>query len=483
VIKSRVLFASFVLFLIISLLVYVIVDFRPTRERANESLRKENYLFILELYESENTIGEEDTSILSQAVSGLERGINQTKDEKSKEALLQKLNKIYKIQNTTYTKDEQNCYSLEDPYFSQLKQNTYWYQKSLLQKIPSSVLCNSKDKNSEYLNRILIEDPKNFTKETSIAIVDLFRSEMNPIGEIESEFLKEIVHFLATQDSSDFYQNIFQVTGDRVNFRLGSGVEYPVVGQLNSEEELYCFDQDTQEEVIGNKMGHWKECFSPKLFRSGWIFSPQIQSIKSDTYWVNRCKSRFSMQEARIQIDFETWKEGDSPLYFQGKYIPTKRKVQSGEVGFTVYRPEDGKQEMICRRFSEEFHYFEISYEVESSRLPVPLVNFNMIHSGSSYPAFRFLSTENAILCNDEKFLLDGKRPRETISLKISSGKGRPIQGNLIRENSGLLQKVESLPMDLDWSSQEDYSWEICIPQAIKKSSDSAVLYGFRLGQ
>lgn len=480
-IKSRVLSATLVLFLIISLLVYVIVDFRPTREKANESLRKENYLFILELYESENAIGEEDISILSQAISGLERGINQTKDEKSKEALLQKLNKIYKIQNTTYTKDEQDCYSLEDAYFSQLKQNSYWYQKSLLQKIHFSVLCNSKDKNSEYLNRILIEDPKNFTKETSIAIIELLRSEMNAIGEIESGFLKEVVHFLATQDSSDFFHNIYQLTGDRVNFRLGPGVEYPSTGQLNSGEELYCFDQDIKEEVIGGKLGHWKECFSPKLFRSGWIFSPQIQSIQPDPFWVNRCKTRFSMQETRIQIDFETWKEGDSPLYFHGKYIPTKRKVQSGEVGFTVYRPEDGNQEMICRRFSEKLNLLEISYEVESSHLPVPLVNFNIIHTGTSYPAFYLLAEENAIHCNGEKFLLDAKTLRETISLKISSGKGKPIQADLIRKNSGVLQKIEALPMNLDWSNQEDYSWEICIPQAIHPSSDRVVLYGFQL--
>ncbi|WCL51177.1 hypothetical protein [Leptospira sp. GIMC2001] len=482
-ILSRVFTTAFVIFLLASIVAYFLIDIRPLRERALEAIDKKDYFHVLKIYHDEKGLEEEDHALISLAVSGIEKKINLTASESDKNELIEKLNDYHEVPHTEYKVDGKICTHLEDPFFLRLKKHAYWYQKSLLEKVHSSIFCNPPDKNSEYLNRILFEDPRNFMKDTSIALVELFQSPLDPIGEIESGFLIETIHFLATEESSPFYNNLFHIKGDRVNFRFGAGTEYPVLGQLNSDDELYCFDRDSNEETLGGKQGFWIRCFSPKLFKSGWVFSPQTQIHKPSQMLVERCKSRFSTLEYFAQIDFDTWREESIPLYFFGDYIPTKRKVRHGEVGFTVYRPQDGKKELICRKFSGKKNFFEVFYEIDSAEESVPIAEFHVLYGGQSHPAFKIEVGDNNIILNGNNFLVDSPSVRETLSLKITGGKENYFLGTLIRKNSGILQNVKSLPLDSNVLEKGTYSWEICIPQAVKKTNHSAILYGFRIGK
>lgn len=482
-ILSRVFTITLGFFILLSALAYILMDSRPRQERALDDLDNERFFSILDLYANDKTLEEEDYAVLSLAVSGIEKTINEEKNLSKKASLVAKIKNHHEIQHLEYQKDGQSCVHLEDPYFSYLKKHAYWYQKSLLVKIHSSIFCNPPEKNSEYLNRLLIEDPRNFMRETSVALVELFRTELEPIGELEMGFLKEIVHFLATHRSMPFFENLNRVSGDRVNFRLGPGTEYPPVGQLHTGDELYCFDKDSREETIAGKTGIWKECFSPFLFRSGWIFSPQLELEQPNPDWVQKCKSRFSTLEFYTQIDFDTWNETSMPIYFYGDYIPTNRKTRHGETGFTIFRPKDGVSTLICRKFSGNKNFIEIYYELENAESPIPLAQFQIVAGGVSYPAFRIEVENSAIHCNGQKFNLDGKTGREILSLKVSTGSDSKLSGTLIRKNSGILQNIPALPLEDTVLRRGNYSWEICIPQAVQKSSDSAVLYGFRIGK
>lgn len=482
-ILSRVFTVAFIAFLLASLLAYFFMDFRSLREQAMDALDSGKYFRILSIYHKEKGLEEEDYALLSLAVSGIEKQINLSQSESQKTKLLNRLNDYHEVSHAETKRDGTICTHLDDPFFSRLKKHAYWYQKALLEKVHASIFCNTPQKNSEYLNRILVEDPRNFMADTSTAIKELFRTEMDPIGEIELGFLRETIHFLSTQENSGFYQSIFRVTGDRVNFRPGPGTEYPAFIQLDRGAELFCFDKEAQEEIIGGKSGHWMHCFQPDRFRAGWIFSAQTERKEPDPELVAGCKERFSTLEYFTQVDFDTWREENIPLYFYGVYIPTKRKVKHGEIGFGVFRPENGKLEFICRKFSGKKNFVEFYYEVETSEEPIPLLELHLTNAGVSYPVYKISVTEDSLVVNGRNFVLDTEGGRETLSIKITSGQGDNLRGNLIHKNLGVIKDVPALPLPGKFLEKGNYSWEVCIPQAVKKSGDIAYLYGFRIGK
>ncbi|NCN11155.1 MAG: hypothetical protein GW938_15055 [Leptospira sp.] len=482
-ILSRVFTVAASIFIVASIAAYLLIDHRETHERALDYIDKGNFFRVIEIYESERSLEEEDYALLSLAVSGIEKKINQNQNESQKKEWISDLNDYHEITHTEYQVNGTTCTHLEDPFFKYLKKHAYWYQKTLLERVHSTIFCNPPDKNSEYLNRILLEDPRNFMKDTSIAIVELFRSPMDPIGEIEINFLHETIHFLATQETTAFFDNLYKLQADRVNFRSGPGVEYPSKLQLLHAEELYCFDKDSREETIAGKTGVWLECFSTKHFLSGWIFSPQLQNISPNQELVDRCKSRFSSLEYFAQIDFDTWRPESMPLYFYGDYKQTSRNLRHGEVGFTLYRPTDGKVSKICRKFSGKKNFIEVYFDSLDSEQPTPIADFHISALGTSKAAFSLRASATELELNGKKFMIDDMSSRETVALKISVNKQSNLLGTLIRKNSGILSNIESYPVDSSAIEKGNYSWEICIPQAENRSGDTAYLYGFRIGK
>jgi hypothetical protein len=483
VILSRVFTIAASIFIVASLSAYLLIDHRETHERALEYIDKGNFFRVIEIYQSEKNLLEEDYALLSLAVSGIEKKINQNQNEAQKKEWIADLNDYHEIAHTEYQVNGTTCTHLEDPFFKYLKKHAYWYQKSLLERVHSTIFCNPPAKNSEYLNRILFEDPRNFMKDTSLALVELFRSPLDRIGEIETNFLHETIHFLATQETTAFYDNLYKLQADRVNFRSGPGVEYPSKLQLLHGDELYCFDKDSREETIGGKSGNWLECFSEKHFISGWIFSPQLEKIPPNLTLVENCKSRFSSLEYFAQVDFDTWKSESMPLYFYGDYRPTARNLMHGEVGFTLYGSNDGKFSKICRKFSGKKNFIEVYFDSLESDEAIPIADFHISALGSSKPAFSLKASSTEILLNDKKFMIDDMSSRETVALKISVSKQSGLLGTLIRKNSGILSNIQSYSIDSNSIERGNYSWEICIPQAVNPSSEKAYLYGFRIGK
>ncbi|MCC5814359.1 MAG: hypothetical protein JJT78_06350 [Leptospira sp.] len=482
-ILSRIFSVSFGFFILLSALAYALIDTRPIREQAYETNSKHRYEKTIQLYDGERFLEEEDYALLALAVSGLEKEINLESDQSKKIKLADRLKNLYDIGFDVYMTNDSNCIHLDDLYISHIRKHAYYYQKVILSRANASYNCNPPQQNSEYLNRIMLEDPKNFIEETSQILIHLFQTSLDPIGELELNFFRENMHYLATQDKSKFYKEIYQVTGNNVNFRNGPGVENSIIGQLHVGSELFCFDKDQNEETIGGKFGKWMHCFSTEIFKSGWIFSGQITGANPDANLIQEGRRRFSNLEFFTQIDFDNWNERFIPLHFHGDYIPTKKVIHKNEIGFTLYRPEDGKTELICRKFSGRKNFLEIFYQVESTDLPVPIAELHVIKSGISYPAFRLAAMKGSIVLNGNRFVIDHPATREILAMKILPSEAGYVSGTIIHKNKGIVENLQSLPLDPKLFIGSSFSWEICIPQAIQRSNDTAILYGFRIGR
>lgn len=480
-ILSRVLIAIASVLVAIAILTILLVDSRSNTEKSLEYINSGKYFKVLNLYASNSEKNEEDIALLSQALSEIELKNNLSQNESFNKDWLEHLNGFPEIKHIEFSLNGTYCTHIEDPYLKILKKHTYWYQKSLLKKINSTIPCNTSEKNSEYLNRLLLEDPRNFIKESETVLQELFRSPLEPVGEIESQFLKETIHFLATQENSLFHENLFYLAGDRVNFRSGPGVEYPSKMQLAKDEELLCFDKENRSETIGGKLGNWLECFSDKHFKSGWVFSGQLKKKSPELKVVESFKSRFSNNQAKIQISFDTWKDSTIPNYFYGEYLPTERYLRKGEVGFTIYKPEDGKIVDICRKFVGENNSFEIFFNSQDSNQLTQILSINLKKSNISKPIFKILANSKNIQINDKKIEIAEMLMKDSIKIKVTARQDNKLIGNVFRKNSLILTNISSYPIDSQYWKDGKSSWEICIPQARKRSKDKSYLYGLEI--
>lgn len=482
-ILSRIFNFSLGFFLILSAIAYFIIDTRPEEEQALEALNKGKYLKVLSLLHDQRFLEEEDYALLALATAGLEKEINSLDSESSQISEAEDLKNDYNINYKKHRYSDRLCIHLDDPYFPSLKRHAYHYQNVLLAKAEASYFCNHPDKNSEFLNRILLEDPSNFIEKTSSILKNLFQVSLNPIGELERKFLREVLHYLSDQEKSLFYQNIYKIVGTRVNFRSGPGRENNVIDQLEEGEEVYCFDQDSVEEIIGETKGNWMHCFSSTLFQSGWIFSGQMERLPADPKILQTGRERFASLEFFTRVDFQTWNPKFPPLNYHGDYIPTEKIVKRGEVGFLLHRSDNGKMSLICRKFSKRKNYFELYYEILNSELPIPLIELHVVQGGRSIPAFLISAEKDSILVNGARFMIDNPRPRETLALKIATNMDDSISGTLIHKNHGVLEEIQSMPVDESILKRREYSWEVCIPQGTQRTNDEALLYGYRIGR
>jgi hypothetical protein len=481
VILPRVLISIATVLVVAAIFAILLVDSRSNSEKALEYINSDKFFKVLELYDSKTEKFEEDIALLSLALSGIEMKINFNQNTSLSKEWLEDLEDYPDIKHNEFTLNGTNCTNIEDNYFKILKKNTYWYQKSLLKKINSTLPCNTAEKNSEYLNRLILEDPRNFMKETGFTLVELFRSPLEPIGEIEGNFLKETLHFFSTQEVSPFYENLYILLGDKVNFRAGPGIEYPSKLQLLKNEEMICFDKDNRSETIGGKVGNWMECFSENRFKSGWVFSGQTQKINSDSNNIEKFNLRFSNNKEMIQISFDTWKENSIPSYFYGDYIPTERYLRKGEVGFTIYKAEDNKTIDICRKFVGKKNSFEMFFNSLDSKQLMPIIKFNVINSNTSKPVFKFLANYKEMQLNDKKIELIDMSSKESIKIKISSTQVNHLIGNVYRKNTLILSNIISSTLESNlWQDGKTY-WEICIPQSKKQSKDKSYIFGLEI--
>jgi len=481
VILSRVFGLSLGIFLAVSLLAYVCIDFRPVREQAIEALKKQRYFTILDLYKDERFLEEEDYGILSLALDGITKEINTKPSAESRIRSAESLRRRYRIDFVNKGSVDEPCIHLDDPYFPFLKKHAYLYHRSLMAKATSTCFCNPPEENTLLLSRILLEDPNQMIRETSETLRTLFDAKINKLEELELGFFREVMHFLAEKEESEFYGNLYRTTGNRINLRSGPGQENPVIGQLESGDELYCYDEmRLPREEEG---GSWKKCFSVQLFRSGWVVSKYIQSLPPSQEIISRGRKRFSNLEFYTLIDFDSWNERIIPNHFHGNYIKTERVTRRGESGFRLYRPVDGRIELICRKFSGRKNYLELYYEIESSELPIPILELQIVQGGLVFPAFRISAQRNFVFLNGAKFMIDRPEVRETLSLKISSGSRANVRGTLIHKNKGVIENLDSYPIEERILISKAYSWEVCIPQALERSKDSALLFGFRIGR
>lgn len=483
-ILSRIFTISLGIFLIVSTLAYIFIDFRPIREQALEAYQKKRYFTVLELYKGERFLEEEDYALLALSLDGIMYEINEKPKPEAKIRSAESLRRRFGIDFEDKGRGTDTvCIHLDDPYFPYLKKHEYWYQLSVLAKTNATYFCNPSEINSEFLRKIIVENPTRLAKETSESIVHLMNSNLEKLEPWEINLFLEILHFLSSKENTLLFNSYHKTIRDSVHFRIGPGMENPSISLLPIGSELFCFDKDERKETIGDSTGYWYKCFSLNLFQSGWIFSAFLSQEPANKEQIEKMKNRFSNLEFYVLVDFDHWNERLIPHHFHGNYIRTEKVIRRGESGMRLYRPEDGKLDFICRKFSGRKNYFEIYYEVESSELPIPITELIVVQGGLAFPVFRVSVTKEAVFMNGAQFHIDRPSIRETLAIKITGIQGEHVLGTLIHKNKGVIQNLKSYPVEEKILKGNAYSWEICIPQTVKRSEDSVLLFGFRIGR
>lgn len=479
-IRSRVILALTVVFFLIVGITYTFVDFRDKEDQAFSYYREGKYEKVLDLYPDPNHSDSElVTSLLSQSVSQLEKKANETKTKADTLAYIKKKDYL-KIEdwNTSL-----GVYKhIHDPFFPNLKKHGNDYKKSLITKILSFQKAIPKDKVSYYLLLLILEDPRGLEESYSRALANLLRFPMEPIGEIESSFLLEILAFLNESSASPFYENYSVISGTNVNLRSGPGKENKEVGKVSSPDFAYCFERDTHEETVSGKQGVFIQCFYPELAKSAWIFSGFLQKSNPSPNLVANFEKRFKSIDNEIKIDFVNWLGDKIPPTFYGTYIPRERVIESGEVGFPLFGNKTKEYRRICKKLAGEKNYFEFSFLPNEASEIIPLFELNLVYSGASHLVYSIEIDKEAILINRNRYILDEERKRENLSLHIESLGDGKLVGSLWRRNTGLLQSLKSLPIDSASYSSGRYSWEICLPLAASPTRKQTLLFEIKTG-
>jgi len=481
VIRSRVLFALGIFFSLTFILVYSFVDFREKEDKAYAYFSEKKYDEVLTLYGNDTSVDSEGVlALLSESVSYLEKKAN---DSKEKDAALIFLKKIPRLKSTEWETSLGIYTHIEDPYFPLLKKHGTFYKKALITKISSFSKLIPKDKSTYYLLLLVLEDPRGFEQTYSEALANVLHYPLDPIGEIETTFLIQTLHFLNTSSTSLFFENHFSVNGKNVNLRSGPGIENKEVGKVSGPDQTFCFERDNTEETLAGKSGHWVQCYFPHLGRSAWLFSGFLEKKEPSQSYVNELLGRFKSAEDQTRIDFEGWSDEKIPNGFYGKYIPRQKDVDSGNPGFPLFGSKTGKWELICKKIEGEKKYFEFSFRPTDSKENIHLLEIRLLSSGLSHPAYSIQTDKDSISIGKNRYVLDDRSRRENLSLHIESRKGNKLLASLWRRNEVLLQKIESSSLEDDsLSGIKNDSWEVCLPQAISPNREKVLLFEIRTG-
>lgn len=480
-IRSRVFLFVGILFFIGVLLTYTFVDFRDIEDQAFDYYQSQEYEKVLSLYsDSVKPSTEFEITILSQTFSQLERKLNNPKEHKSTAKFLTSK----KIKWIEWETGRGIYYHLEDPYFHMLKRHGETYKKALITKIIAISKPIPKKEVTNYLLLLTLEDPRGMEEGFSNALANLLGFSFEPIGEIEKEFLFQTLHFLSEQPLSKFYQQIHKVKGSNVNLRSGPGKENPELGKVSEPEMNFCFEEDSNEEEIAGNKGVWMRCYYPDQQKSAWIFSGFLTRETSSTYQIQLFQKRFKAIENEIRIDFEGWDGTRIPSTFFGTYIPREPEVEVGETGFPLFGsdPKNKEKQRICKKVAGEKNYFEFSFHPTSSSVPISFLEIHLVYAGSSHVAYSVEADKDSIWVNKNRYLLDGFARRENLSLHIESKKGDRMTASLWRRNTGLLQAIQSDPLDYGILQSGRFSWEICLPLSVKPTRDKILLFEVRTG-
>jgi hypothetical protein len=480
VIRSRVFVTFFSILLTVLLLTYSFVDFRDKEDKAYSYYKDAEYEKVLSLYAENDTLETELViALLSQSVSHLESKLN---DTKTKDRTLSFLKKHGYLKLSEWETPLGKYTHIEDPYFPLLKKHANHYKKALITKASTIQKLIPKDKVSFYLLQLILEDPRGLEESYSIALANLLRFPFDPIGEIESNFLLETLSFLSSSSLSLFYENLHSVTGKNVNLRSGPGKENKEVGKVSSPDLTFCFEKDNHQETVSGKSGVFVQCFYPHLGKSAWIFSGFLEKELPDASHINHFEKRFKAVENEIKIDFVSWLGEKIPPTFYGTYIPRERLIESGEVGFPLYGNKSKEYRKICKKIAGEKNHFEFSFLPDESEMVIGLFDLNLVYSGGSHLAYAVEVDHQSIYINRNRYILDEDRKRENLSLHIESREDNKLVGSLWRRNTGLLQSLKSVPIDMSVFSSGKYSWELCLPLATSPTKDKAILFEIKTG-
>ncbi|TGM60722.1 hypothetical protein [Leptospira vanthielii] len=481
-IRSRVFFAVSFLFLFITFITYTFVDFREREDKAYELYQSESYLKILGLYqEKEIPSSELELTILSETISQLEKKLNEKETTKELQSFFQTRpgTKLVEWETTRGT-----YYHIEDPYLSNLKKHGDGYKRALITKIVTVTKPIPKSEVTNLLLKLILEDPRGMEDRFSRALTNLLSFPFEPIGEIESEFLLQSLHFLANTANTNLSHQTAIVRGKNVNLRSGPGRENSELGKISEPEQAICLEEDAGTETIAGSLGHWRRCYFPNLQKSAWLFSGFLTEVPPNPTLIAEFEKRFKSVDNEIRIDFEGWNGNQIPATFFGDYIPRDSIRISGETGFPIYglTKESKRLQRICKKLSGDKNYFEFSFQPTDSDLPILFLELHLNYDNLDHLAYSISLDKESIWVNKNRYVLDGEKRRENLSLHIGSRKGDKWNASLWRRNTGLIQSIRSLPMDESALQAGRYSWEICLPLAKEPNREKVILFDIRTG-
>lgn len=481
-IRSRVFVAIGIIFSLIIVFTYTFVDFREREDKAYDLYQSESYLDVLNLYqESEIPTGELELTILSQTLSQLEKELN-GKETNKKLLLFFKKRKDTKLIEWETTRG--TYYHIEDPFFTHLKKHGNGYKRALITKINCLSRPIPKSEVTHYLLLLILEDPRGMEESFSDALSHLLTYPFEPIGELESGFLLQTIHFLSQVSGTNLYHQTATIRGKNVNLRSGPGRENQEVGKVSEPEPTICLEEDSAEETIAGNEGNWKRCYFPNAQKTAWIFSGFLKETLADQTFIQEFEKRFKAVDNEIRIDFEGWDGKKIPQTFFGNYIPRESIRVYGETGFPIYGHEGkgNSTQRICKKLSGNKNYFEFSFKPSDSKTPIPFMEIHLQYTGKAHLAYSISADESSIWVNQNRYLLDGAKRRENLSLHIEKRSGDSWNASLWRRNTGLIQSIKSFPLSESILETGKYSWEICLPLSSKPTRDHVLLFEVRTG-
>lgn len=480
-IRSRVFLVVSVLALLTLILSYLFLDLREKEDKAYSYFQESQFEKLLDLFSTSDSIESElSLSLLSQSISSLEKKANESVSQESTLRFLKEKHPDIKI--TEWETSLGKYYHLDDRYFLLLKIHGLHYKKALIRKILNIQKVIPKEKVSYYLLQLILEDPRGMEESYSSALANLLRFSMEPIGEIESNFLLECLHYLTISNSSVFYESYFTVKGENVNLRNGPGKENKEVGKVSHPDTTFCFEKDSQEETVSGKPGVFVRCFYPHLGKSAWIFSGFLEKIPPNENLISNLQNRFRSKDAEEKLDFVNWLGEKIPPGFFGTYIPRSRAIDAGEIGFPLFGNKTKDYHKICKKLTGDKSYLEFTYLSEIRKDSVPILDLNIVYGGSSHLLYTITSDSESIFINRNRYILDLADKKQTLSLHIESKTNGNLLASLKERNKGLLQNIKSEPIDLNQYTSGKYSWEICLPLAKSPNGEKVVLFEIKSG-
>ncbi len=445
-------------------------------EKIDAWIEKEDFEKLLEFSnKNKSSLTDEELYLSSVGVSKFQNFLRKNRFEEKYSttsyynAIENKIGLKIKIVNTHNGK----LPTIEDIYEKSLPNSSYYKNKCLLDRFKFTALTNEMSENSFLLMDILEIDPRLFLQEFKSIWIDAMKLGIpaSLSNEAREKFIT-ILHFLASKEETDFRKYFFFTEGTNINLRSGPGIENSNIGKMN-DEEVFQIDSDYNTTSIGNKTGKWIQVYVWKTDKTGWIFSPFLKSLQFDKQKALQFEKEISELNNFITIDFNNWNPDQIPDGFYGNYSNAKKKILDANVGFTIY--PSSVEQGICKKLKKEIRKINFSFLSEDSSERIIIFYLKGVTSLKSTTLAK-MSIEN------QKISLDAKE----LDLELSKNKPNNVELNISTELDSKLEFSIALAKNKDFfetsniDRKEIESWEICIPQG-RKSSSNALLFSFTI--